>query len=156
MMCEVVSKEFKLVGMKHKGMYKDYAELVPKAAKQFLQKAAEIPNSTGIEVTVYEPQRDQTHLEGTFYVGILVSEKPAFVPEGMEYFDIQHSYGVIRGKETEMGKLYSELDKWILEQRYNRGTHEQYIIEVYYPVKDGVEEVEIHIPIKNLVEAINL
>ncbi|MEH7884272.1 GyrI-like domain-containing protein [Bacillus sp. JJ1609] len=148
-MCKVVLKEFKVVGMKHKGFFKDYGDIVPKAAQRFLEHAMVISNSTGLEVTVYEPPKEQSQLEGTFYVGVLVNDQTDSVPEGTDYLHIQHSYGVIKGKVTEMGNLYSELDKWILEQSYDRATPEQYIIEVYYPVKDDVEDVEVYIPIKN-------
>ncbi|WP_423410220.1 GyrI-like domain-containing protein [Heyndrickxia sp. MSNUG] len=147
-MCKVVTKDFKIIGMKHKGYFNDYGETVPKAAQQFLEYAKDIPNNTGLEVTVYEPPKQPTQLEGIFLVGMLVNEHNDFVPEGMEYMHIQHSYAVIKGKGTEMGNLYSVLDKWILEQSYDRATPEQYIIEVYHPVQDDVEDVEVYIPLK--------
>lgn len=148
-MCKVVTKDIKVIGVKHKGIFTEYADIVPKAAQQFLEKAKDIPNSTGLEVSVYEPPKEPTQLEGTFFVGILVNGHTDFVPEGMEYMHIHHSYAVIKGKGTEMGSLYSELDKWILDQSHSRATPEQYIIEVYYPVQGDVEDVEVYIPIKN-------
>lgn len=148
-MCKVVSKEFNVIGVKHYGIFTEYADIVPKAAQQFLKHAKDIPNSTGLEVSVYEPPKEPTQLEGTFFVGILVNGHTDFVPEGMEYMVIQHSYAVSKGKGTEMGSLYSQLDEWILEQSYDRATPEEYIIEVYYPVQDDVEDVEVYIPINN-------
>ncbi|RSD28775.1 GyrI-like domain-containing protein [Mesobacillus subterraneus] len=142
-MCQVLTKEFKIVGAKKYGAFVEYAQLVPEAARQFLQRADEIENSTGIEVTVYEPKRDETHKEGTFYVGILVNERVASPPEGMEFLEFQYSYATIKGKESDMGKLYSQLDGWIEAQKYTRNNN--FIIEVYHPE----ELVEIYIPIEN-------
>jgi predicted transcriptional regulator YdeE len=145
-MCQVVKKEFKVIAMKHKGLYKDYAELVPKAAHQFLQRAS---NLVGTEVTVYEPKASESHTEGTFYVGLLVNDESDTLPEGAEFLDIQHTYGMIRGKGTEMDSLYSTLDQWIDGQGYSRDSFKDFIIETYHPVENGSEEVEIYIPIKD-------
>jgi len=143
-MCQVVKKEFKVIADKHTGLYKDFAELVPKAAHQFLQRAS---NLAGTEVTVYEPKASESHTEGAFYVGVLVSETDT-LPEGAELLEIQHTYGMIRGKGTEMGSLYSTLDQWIDEQGYARDTLENFILETYHPVENDGEEAEIYIPIK--------
>ncbi|WP_079508645.1 GyrI-like domain-containing protein [Mesobacillus jeotgali] len=142
-MCEVVSREFKVIVMKHKGRFEDYPQLVPQRAQQFAKR---MPDFSGTEVTVYEPKENMSHTEGTFYVGILVKDNPESLPEEMEFLDIQHSYGVIRGKVHEMGALYSKLDKWIDEKGYSR---ENYIIETYHPVENDIEEVEIYIPISS-------
>lgn len=144
-MCQVVKREFKVVAVKHRGLYKDFAELIPKAAHQFLQR---VPNLAGTEVTVYEPKGSESHPEGTFYVGLLVNDEFDNLPEGAEFLDIQHTYAMIRGKGTEMGSLYSTLDQWVDEQGYARDTLENYILETYHPVENDVEEVEIYIPIK--------
>lgn len=144
-MCQVVTREFKVIAEKHTGLYKDYPELVPKAAHQFLQRAS---NLTGTEVTVYEPKASESHTEGTFYVGVLVNDELDTLPEGAEFLKIKHTYGMIRGNGTEMGNLNSTLDQWIDEQDYTRDTFKDFILETYHPVENGVEEVEIYIPIK--------
>jgi predicted transcriptional regulator YdeE len=144
-MCQVVKKEFKIIAKKHTGLYKDYAELVPKAAQQFSQ---EVPNLARTEVTVYEPKASESHIEGTFFVGVLVNDEVDPLPEGAKFLDIQHSYGMIRGKESEMGSLYSLLGQWIDEEGYERDTFKEFIIETYHPVENDVEEVEIYIPVK--------
>jgi predicted transcriptional regulator YdeE len=144
-MCQVVKREFKVIAVKHRGLYKDFKELVPKAAHQFLQR---VPKLTGTEISVYEPKASDSHTEGTFYVGVLVNGELDTLPEGTEFLDIQHTYAMIRGKGTEMGSLYSSLDQWIDEQGYVRDTWESYILETYHPVGNGGEEVEIYIPIK--------
>jgi predicted transcriptional regulator YdeE len=144
-MCKVVTREFKVIAVKHRGLFKDYAELVPQAAQQFSQSA---PDLSGTEITVYEPKVSESHAEGTFYVGLLVNDELAPLPEGAELLDIQHSYGMIRGKGSEMGSLYSSLDQWIDEQGYTRDTLDNFILETYHPVENEGEEVEIYIPIK--------
>ncbi len=143
-MSKLVTKNFKIVGMKHRGAFADYAKLVPQAAQRFLQRAA---NLSGTEVTVYEPKLDENHFEGTFYVGLLVDDE-INIPEGMEQLQFEHSYAMIRGKDAEIGNLYSTLDRWIAEQGCQRDTQENYIVETYHPWENGAEEVEIHIPIK--------
>jgi hypothetical protein len=87
-MFQVVNREFKVIGMKHSGPFESYAQLVPQAAQQFLQR---MPNYEGTEVTVYEPKASNSHVEGIFYVGILVEEKPASLSEEIEFLEIQHS-----------------------------------------------------------------
>jgi effector-binding domain-containing protein len=148
-MCEIVTKEFKIVGVRNKGLFEDYAELVPRAAHQFLQNASRIQHNTGIEVTVYEPKADENHAEGTFFVGLLVNEQMDTLPEGMEYLHLKHSYAVIKGKGNQISSLYSTLDRWIENEGYERDTPEHNILEVYHPVENDVEEVEIHIPVEN-------
>jgi predicted transcriptional regulator YdeE len=144
-MCEVVSREFKIIAMKHNGRFEDYPQLVPQAAQQFVNR---MPDFSGTEVTVYEPKANISHTEGTFYVGILVNETPRSLPEEMEFLEIQHSYGMIRGKGNEMDGLYSKLDGWINADSYARATDGNYIVETYHPVENDIEEVEIYIPIK--------
>jgi predicted transcriptional regulator YdeE len=146
-MGEVVTKEFKLVCQENKGLFTDYGMLVPQAAQRFLQLAASIP-LRGNEVTVYEPRRDEAHEEGTFFVGQSVDNKPASLPEGIEYMEVQHTYAMCRGKGSEMASLYSHLDQWIVDQSISRADQEQFILEVYYPVTGNEEEVEIYIPVK--------
>ncbi|CAM3722286.1 GyrI-like domain-containing protein [Mesobacillus thioparans] len=145
-MCQVVNKEFKVIGMKHSGPFESYAQLVPQAARQSLQR---MPNYKGTEVTVYEPKENNNHVEGTFYVGICVEDKPVSLPEEMEFLEIQHTYGMISGHGNEMGKLYSTLDEWIDGQGYQKELDGNYIIETYHPIENDIEMVEIYIPINS-------
>lgn len=151
MSIQVGFKEFKVVGIKNKGVLKDYAELVPEAAQKLLARAINLPNSTGVEITIYEPPKKKDQLEGIFYVGLLVTDAIESLPEGMEYIHIHQRFATIKGKVTEMGNLYSNLDKWIVEQGYEHETPEHNMIEVYYPVENDFEDVEVHIPIKNVI-----
>ncbi|MBT2691195.1 GyrI-like domain-containing protein [Bacillus sp. ISL-47] len=147
-MCKVVSKEFEAAVMRNRGLFKDYAELVPKAAQHFLRKVHDIPNSTGVEVSIFEPKKVESHLEGTFFVGVIVNGKAESLPEGMEYIRAKNSYAMVRGRLTEIEQLYTKLDKWIGEQDDQYRLPEAYIIEVYYPVENNEEDVEVYIPIK--------
>ena len=148
-MSKIVTKEFKVFGKRNKGLFEDFGELVPRAAHQFLQNANRIQHNTGIEVTVYEPKADESHAEGTFYVGLLVNEQMDTLPEGMVYLHLQHSYAVIKGKGNQISSLYSTLDRWIADEGYERDTPKHYIVEVYHPLGNDVEDIEIHIPVKN-------
>lgn len=146
-MVEVLAKTFMVVGEKNKGFFKEYAKTVPKAAQIFLQRECQIPFTSGIEVTVYEQPKRQNQLVGTFYVGVLVEEKGTDLPEGMEYIEVQNQYAMTIGKVTEIPHLYSSLDRWINENGYQHATPDKYIIEVYYPVENDVENVEVYIPV---------
>lgn len=148
-MGKLVLKDFKAVVTRNRGLFKDYAKLVPHAARHFIERAKDIPINMGIEVSIYEPPTNPNQLEGIFYVGILVNSEIVNLPDGMEYKHILQHYAVIKGKITEIANLYSRIDQWIVEQGYKRDTPEHYIIEVYYPVKNDQEEVEVYIPIKN-------
>lgn len=148
-MVKVVEKTFMVVGEKNRGLFKEYAEAVPKAAQLFLNRESEIPFSSGIEVTVYEQPKQQNQLEGTFYVGVLVNEKVSDLPTGMEYIEAEHRYAMTTGKVSEMSNIYSNLDKWIVENNYQHSSPNNYIIEVYDQVENDVENVEVYIPIVN-------
>lgn len=148
-MCKVVSQEFKAVVIKNKGLFKDYAGLVPEAAQSFLKHGHLVQHSSGLEVTIYEPKRGEDHLEGIFFVGYLVHEKPDTLPDGMEYIEVQHTYASIRGKGADMGGLYARLNNWIKEQGHTQDSADHYILEVYYPVENEDEDVEVYIPVKN-------
>jgi predicted transcriptional regulator YdeE len=150
-MSQVVEKAFKVVGERRNGLFKDYAQLVPKAAQQFLSRVNEIPQNTGVEVTVYEPPREREQLEGSFIVGVLVDEKVEQLPSGMEFIEVQEQYAMTKGKVSEIGEIYESLDKWIVEQGYQHESPEHYIIEVYCVVDDAEEEVEVYIPIKLVI-----
>lgn len=143
-MCQVVNREFKVIGTKHSGPFESFAQLVPQAAQRFLQR---MPNYEGTEVTIYEPKASNSHVEGIFYVGILVDEIPVSLSEEIEFLEIQHSYGMISGKGNEIGKLYSTLDEWIDGQGYQKELDGNYIIETYHPVENDIEMIEIYIPI---------
>ncbi|KON90294.1 hypothetical protein AF332_13485 [Sporosarcina globispora] len=148
-MCKVVSKEFKTVVIKNKGLFKDYAHLVPETARDFLKQGHLVQNSSGLEVSIYEPKRGEDHLEGIFFVGYLVHEKADTLPDGMKYIEVQHKYATIRGKALEMGDLYVRLNNWISEQGHQQDSFDNYILEVYYPIENEDEDAEVYIPIKN-------
>ncbi|MDF2036087.1 GyrI-like domain-containing protein [Cytobacillus oceanisediminis] len=148
-MCKVVSQEFKAAVIRNKGLFKEYAHLVPEAAQSFLKQSHLVQHSSGIEVSIYEPKRGEAHLEGIFFVGYLVHDKADTLPDGMEYLEVQHKYASIRGKAAEMGDLYARLNNWINEQGHQRESFDHYILEVYYPIENEDEDVEVYIPIKN-------
>jgi predicted transcriptional regulator YdeE len=147
-MCNVASKEFKAVVIRNRGLFKDYAHLVPEAAQAFLKQGHLVQNSSGLEVAFYEPKRGEDHLEGTFFTGYLVHEKAETLPNGMEYIDAVHTYASIRGKTSEMGDLHSRLTRWLNENNRQQSI-DHYIIEVFYPAPYEEEEVEVFIPIKD-------
>ncbi|WP_026907256.1 GyrI-like domain-containing protein [Paucisalibacillus globulus] len=141
-----VKQAFKVVVMKGRGAFKNFDKEVPALAQQVLLRANEIPSRTEIEIAFYEPKKDENHLEGHYYVGLIVNNFINEVPAGMDYMDTEQDYVTTRGSITRIGELHSSLVEWANEQGYNRNL-EAYIIETYHPMENGEEEVEIYLPI---------
>lgn len=144
--CKKVSENFKVVGMKNHGIFANFGSEVPQYAQQFLGRSNEIQIPTETEVALFEPKRDENHLEGHYYVGLIVSETLKEVPAGMEYVEVTHHYLKTRGKITDVGILHKHLNKFADENGYERDLS-SYIVETYHPVENGGEEVEIYLPI---------
>ncbi|MEH7385275.1 AraC family transcriptional regulator [Bacillus sp. JJ1521] len=144
--CKKLKKVFRVVGLKGSGAFVDYGVEVPKLAQQLLARKYEIKNHTDIEIALFEPKRDNNHLEGYFYVGLIVNDNLTEVPFGMEYIEKEQEYASIRGGINNLTNLHQHLKNWIDEQGYKRNL-ESYIIETYHPMLSGEEEVEIYLPI---------
>jgi predicted transcriptional regulator YdeE len=144
---KMVKKEFKIVGLKGSGEFVNFGNEVPLLAKQLLDRSNEILNSTGIEISLYEPKKDEEHRVGHYYVGLIVSEKLNAVPSGMDYIETNKSYVTTRGIISNLSKLHLNLLNWAVEQGYQRDL-DSYIVETYHPMGEGEEEVQIYLPIQ--------
>jgi predicted transcriptional regulator YdeE len=147
MSCMMVKREFKLVGLRGKGEFVNFGYEVPLLAKRLLSREKEIVNSTETEIALFEPKRDEGHLIGHFYAGLIVNEKINEVPSGMEYIETNKSYVTTRGDLSKVGELHLNLLNWAKEQGYQRDS-DSYIIETYHPIGNGIEEVQIYLPIQ--------
>ena len=144
--CKKVKKIFRVVGIKGSGTFADFGTEVPKLAQQFLTRVDEVENNSGTEIALFEPKKDVNHLEGHYYVGVLVNENLKEVPVGMNYFETAQSYVTTRGKIINIDHLHKQLLKWAVEQGYERDL-ESHIVEIYHPIENSDEEVEIYLPI---------
>lgn len=144
--CKTVKKTFKIVGLNGSGAFANFDTEIPKLAQQFLDRLDETENHSGTEIALFEPKRDDDHLEGYYYVGVIVNEPLKRVPVGMEYIETTQDYVTTRGKINNIGKLHNILLKWADDQGYKRDL-ESHIIETYHPMENGEEEVEIYLPI---------
>ena len=144
--CKKVNKIFRVVGVKGGGAFVNFGTEVPKLAKQFLTRLVEVENHSGIEIALFEPKRDANHLEGHYYVGVIVNEALKEVPVGMDYIEIAQSYVTTRGKIINIDNLHNQLLKWADDQGYKRDL-ESHIVETYHPMENSEEEVEIYLPI---------
>jgi predicted transcriptional regulator YdeE len=144
---EKMKKTFRVVGLKGGGAFTDFSTKVPKRARQFLERLHEIESLHGPEVTLYEPKRDTDHMEGIYYVGIMVDKSFTEVPVGMEYIEMDEVYVTAKGKVHHIGELHNDLVKWMDDQGYKRKP-ESYIVETYHPLENGEEEVAIYLPIQ--------
>jgi predicted transcriptional regulator YdeE len=143
--CKTVKKTFRVVAIKCSGAFSNFGTEIPKLAQQFLNRLDEIDKHSGTEIALFEPKRDADHLEGYYYVGVLVNELNK-VPVGMDYIETTQDYVTTRGQINNIGTLHNILLKWADEQGYKRDL-ESHIIETYHPMENGVEEVEIYLPI---------
>ena len=141
----MIKKEFKLVGLKGSGEYKNFGSEVPLLAKRLLSRSSEIDFPTESEIALYEPKKSADHTTGNFYVGLIVRERVNKIPTGMDYLETNNHYITTRGNIMELGKLHEGLLNWGTAQGYKRDL-DSYIIETYHPVNEG-EEVEIYLPI---------
>ncbi|MGE6753826.1 effector binding domain-containing protein [Rossellomorea sp. NPDC071047] len=146
MNAEKMKKTLRVIGIKGEGSFTDFSTEVPKLALQFLERLHEIEAKPGPEIALYEPKRDRDHLEGIYYVGIVVDEFPTEVPVGMEYIELDEEYVTAKGNVQQIGDLHNALLKWTDDQGYKRKP-DSYIVETYHPLETGEEEVAIYLPI---------
>jgi predicted transcriptional regulator YdeE len=147
--CKTVKKSFRVVGIKGSGPYTSFGTDVPKLAEQFLVRLDEIENHSGKEIALFEPKRDANHLDGDYYVGVIVNESINEVPVGMEFIETAVQYYIsTRGKMNKIANLHSNLLQWSDENGLTRNL-ESYIVETYHQMENGEEEVEIYLPIYN-------
>ncbi|WP_342433500.1 effector binding domain-containing protein [Neobacillus sp. FSL H8-0543] len=144
--CKKVNKIFRVVGIKGGGSFANFGTDVPKLAQQFLTRIDEVENHSGIEVALFEPKRDTNHLDGHYYVGIIVNETLKEIPVGMDYIETTQAYVTTRGKIIHIANLHYHLVKWADDTGYKRDL-DSHIVETYHPMENGEEEVEIYLPI---------
>jgi hypothetical protein len=144
--CYKIKKTFRVVAIKGNGAFVSFGTEVPEAARQFLVRIAEIKNKSGTEITIYEAKKDENHLEGNYYVGMIVNQAQTEIPIGMEYIELNQDYVTTRGNIKNIGTLHNHLLKWTDTKGYKRNL-DTYIVETYYPIENGEEEVEIYLPI---------
>ncbi|MFF2449123.1 GyrI-like domain-containing protein [Neobacillus sp. NPDC058068] len=144
--CKKVKKSFRVVGIKGGGAFANFGAEVPKLAQQFLSRLDEVEHHSGTEIALFEPKKDENHLEGHFYVGLMVNEALKEVPVGMDYIEAAQAYVTTRGKIHNIDNLHNQLLKWADDQGYKRDL-ESHIVETYHPIENGEEEVEIYLPI---------
>lgn len=141
-----VDQSFKIVGVKGNGAYANFNTEIPKAAQQFLKRLSEIENCSGTEIALFESKKDEKHLKGNYYVGILVNQTPTEIPKGMDFIELDHEYVTTRGNINDIGNLHNYLLEWANEKGYKRNL-DKYIVETYHSLENGEEEVEIYLPI---------
>ena len=143
--CKMVKKVFRIVGIKGNGLYDNFGVEVPKLAQQLQLRKGEIEHHSGTEIALFEPKRDESHLEGQYFVGFIVNEAEQSVPAGMDYIETAQSYVTTRGNINHLSNLHNQLLQWADEQGFKRDLEAQ-IVETYHPIENG-EEVEIYLPI---------
>ncbi|MYL70626.1 AraC family transcriptional regulator [Halobacillus litoralis] len=142
---QTITHTFRIVGIKGHGAFENFATEVPEFARQLLHRTREIEHHTNIEIALFEPKWGDDHLEGHYYVGILVRDKPSHVPKGMEYLEVSGTYVSAKGSIDHVDLLYEEVGQCRAEQNLTRDWL-SYIVETYHPMENG-EEVEVFLPV---------
>lgn len=138
-----VSKTFKAAGLHGFGAFADFGTDVPELAGKFLNQLKANGSEPATEAAFYEPKKDDHHLEGYFFAGMIGHEEH---PENMDRLDMhEQDYVTVRGSLGQIADLHRELSVWAAEQGYERDL-ETYIVETYHPAENG-EEVEIYLPV---------
>ncbi|MCJ0930574.1 hypothetical protein MST22_05355 [Virgibacillus halodenitrificans] len=83
-----------------------------------MSRLNKISNHTGTEICLFEPNKDDKHLEGDYYVGIIVPDSLTELPSGMEYIEVKDEFVVTGGSIMEIGELHFKLGEWAKEQGY--------------------------------------
>ncbi|MFD1019125.1 hypothetical protein ACFQ2J_07965 [Thalassobacillus hwangdonensis] len=109
-----------------------------------MNRLKEIEGHTGVEVALYEPKKGEQHLEGEYYVGVMMEEPPSQTPDGMEYINLSRDYVSIRGKIGEVGTLHAQLQEFA-EETNGKIDSNDWIVETYHPTETG-EEVTVYLP----------
>ncbi|MGM0885279.1 MAG: LamG-like jellyroll fold domain-containing protein [Bacillota bacterium] len=138
---KVCFREYKIVGMKHSGLFSEYGKIIPQAVQSLQSRVTEIPDQTDTVVILYEPKRGDDHVEGNFFTGYLVKQSVTDIPKGMEYFHLSGQYASVSGHESRMGELYGFLDGWIRKNQYQKDWPNALIIEVYDDVNPSNVEI---------------
>lgn len=142
---------FHVIAYKHSGRFDQYATLVESAFQELNRKRSQIPTCTDTTVAIYEPRRGPDHVEGFFYVGVIVEGKPMTLPEGSYYMHIEGTYSSAKGQIKDIGKIYESANQWIREHHYEPIWPDGLIVERYEsPIPDVLtfdEEVEVLLPI---------
>ncbi|MBX0356778.1 GyrI-like domain-containing protein [Halobacillus sp. Nhm2S1] len=140
-----LKRTFRIVAIKGHGAFENFATEVPDFARQLLHRTREIENHTNIEIALFEPKMNDDHLEGHYYVGILVKDRPSQVPKGMEYLEVSGTYVSAEGSIDCIDLLYNQVGQWRMEQNLTRDWL-TYIVETYHPTENG-EDVEVFLPV---------
>jgi len=142
----MVKKSFQVVGIKGTGLYANFGIEVPGLAQQLLSRLGEIEIHSGTEIALFEPKRDEDHIEGEYFVGVIVNEALKDVPVGMEYIEIAQSYVTTKGNINQLANLHNNLLTWVGEHGFKKDIA-ALIVETYLPMENGEEEVEIYLPV---------
>lgn len=93
--CKVVKRGFTAIGTKHETKYSDYPTAIPQAFETLTRRLEEIPNRSGVTLTLYEPKGDFVLDNlGTFYATAQVTDI-GNIPQGMiSQITPEHTYAV--------------------------------------------------------------
>jgi predicted transcriptional regulator YdeE len=147
--CEVVSKEYLLVGQSVTAAFpQSFPEAAIKVQQQFENRREEIQHVVDKEI-VFSPYMCND-IVATYFACIEVTEF-GDIPEGMMALTLpQSKYAKVSCSNKTIDKGYEKIFSWIKEKGYHQKWFDKsFPIEIFY-YEDGVEEerVELLIPIK--------
>ncbi|HEY4552138.1 MAG TPA: GyrI-like domain-containing protein [Bacillaceae bacterium] len=146
--CEIVQKEFKLVGQSITANFPDsFPDAAMKIQMEFEKRRSEVPNARNKEV-LFSPYMCNDII-ATYFACLEVEEIDA-IPEGMIGFTLPVTkYAKIQCSNKTIGEGYNHVFSWMQENGYKQKWLDRSCpIEIFY-LEDNAEEevVEILIPI---------
>jgi hypothetical protein len=148
--------EHHVIGYRHTGRFEDYARLVKQAFDELRVRLAEIPGKTSLTVAIYEPIKNEEHVEGFFYVGCIVEAEPSstVLPNGSEYVRLAGTYACAGGTIGQMSGIYAFVAQWIKDNGYRQLWPDALFVERYeFPIPgrdiSGDEPVLVMLPIEH-------
>lgn len=147
--CEIVKKEFKLVGISNTAPFPSaFPEAAIKVQQEFWERRKVIANAVNNEILI-SPYLCNGII-ATYFACLEVSDIQS-TPEGMIGFTLPFSeYAKISCTNKTIGDGYNKIFDWIGENGYKQKSNNASQIEVFYIDELAEEElVEILIPIES-------
>jgi hypothetical protein len=144
-----------VIGYRYTGRFDEYAKLVKQAFDELRGKLEDIPEKTGQTIAIYEPKKNEEHVEGFFYVGCIVEAEPSstVLQDGSEYLRLAGTYACANGTIGQMSTIYTFVEQWIKENGYRQLWPDTLFVERYeFPIPEGditgEEPVMVMLPIE--------
>lgn len=137
-----------IIGMKYTAPFQSYPHIIPDKVEQTKQRLQEIGIDNFNRYIVYEPQKNENHTEGFFFIGVAMVNNTGMIPPDMEQVHLTGQYVVLETifDVSKMGEYYTKIDEWIDSSEYKH-SQDRFIVEMYSELQDGSQALGIYMPV---------